>query len=131
MSEKNITTSQPSTVAKPAKPAQPTAYLRPQYQVTPGKDEYTVQVFIPGASKDGVSITVDQDTLSLEAKRKQVANDSWQARYREIPTADYRLRLQLNVPVDAEKIAAKTANGVLSITLPVAEAAKPRQIAVN
>jgi len=107
------------------------AYLRPHYEVAQGKDAYTVRVYVPGASKDNVSITVDQDTLSIEAARKDVAPENWRARYREIPTADYRLRLNLNVPVDAENISAKTENGVLSITLPVAEAAKPRQIAVN
>ncbi|GHC05722.1 Hsp20/alpha crystallin family protein [Cerasicoccus arenae] len=107
------------------------AYLRPHYEIAQNKDAYTVRVYVPGVAKDGVKITVEKDTLAIEAARKTDANENWQARYREIPTADYRLRLDLNVPVDADQISAQTANGVLTITLPVAEAAKPRQIAVN
>ncbi|WP_309387755.1 Hsp20/alpha crystallin family protein [Cerasicoccus frondis] len=115
----------------PAKTAQRKTYLRPQYEVSSTQEAYTVQVYVPGVAKEGVKITVDQDTLAIEASRKQAANEQWRARHREIPTADYRLRLNLNVPVDAEQITASTADGVLTITLPVAEAAKPRQIAVN
>lgn len=112
-------------------PAKRVNYLRPHYEVASNQDAYTVTVYVPGAAKEGVKITVDQDTLAIEASRRPTANDKWRARHREIPTADYRLRLDLNVPVDAEKITAKTADGVLTLTLPVAEAAKPRQIAVN
>lgn len=106
-------------------------YLRPHYEVGQDKEAYTVKVYVPGATKDTVKIVVDKDTLSIEAARRPIGAEGWKARYREIPTADYRLRLDLNAPVDAEKISAKTEHGILSITLPVAEAAKPRQITVN
>lgn len=125
MSETQLAENKPQTLARQS------SYLRPHYEVAQDKEAYTVRVFVPGASKETVRIEVDQDTLSIEAGRKTVGEDNWRPRYREIPTADYRLRLDLNAPVDAENISAKTENGVLSITLPVAEAAKPRQITVN
>lgn len=126
MSDTQVVEKKEQTPARQAK-----SYLRPHYEVAQDKEAYTVKVYVPGASKDAVKIVVDQDTLSIEAERKSIDGDNWRARYREIPTADYRLRLDLNAPVDAENISAKTENGVLSITLPVAEAAKPRQIKVK
>ncbi|WP_309398940.1 Hsp20/alpha crystallin family protein [Cerasicoccus maritimus] len=128
MSEAQVAETKTET---PARADKRTAYLRPRYEVANTKEAYTVQVFVPGVPKEGVRITVDQDTLAIEATRRLTANDRWRARHREIPTADYRLRLDLNVPVDSHKITAKTTDGVLTITLPVAEAAKPRQISVN
>jgi HSP20 family protein len=105
-------------------------YIRPRYEVHQNGD-YTVTVFMPGVSKSGVNIVVDNKTLSIEGQRNQQVSDTWRARYREIPTADYRLRLDLNIPVDENKISAKTENGILVLKLPVVEAAKPRKIAIS
>lgn len=128
MSDTQVTTQTPTE--NPAQ-ARRVEYLRPQYSIEQAKDAYQVHVTLPGVPRDSVSITVEKDTLTVEGSRTKVGQDNWQARYREIPQADYRLRLDLNVPVDADKIRAAQANGVLTITLPVAEAAKPRQISVN
>jgi len=106
-------------------------YLRPHYEIAQDKEAYTVKVYLPGVSKEGVNVTVDKDTLSVEAQRSKLGADGWKPRYREIPEADYRLRLDLNVPVDSDNISAKTEQGVLTITLPVAEEAKPRRISIS
>lgn len=127
MSDTQVTQTQAQAPAE----AHRVQYLRPHYQIGQDKHAYTVTVTLPGVPKNGVSITVDQDTLTIEGRRAGVGQNHWQARYREIPQADYRLRLDLNVPVDADQISANQASGVLTVTLPVAEAAKPRQIAVN
>jgi len=106
-------------------------YLRPHYDIAQNQEAYTVRVYIPGVNKEGVNITVDKDTLAIEARRSGVGGENWKPRYREIPEADYRLRLDLNVPVDDGNISARTENGVLTITLPVAEEAKPRKIEID
>lgn len=105
-------------------------YMRPQYEVHQDGD-YFVQVYMPGVAKEGVNIMVDNKTLSIEGQRKPLADASWRPTHREIPTADYRLRLELNIPVDEGKITAQTENGVLILKLPVEEAAKPRKITVS
>jgi len=109
----------------------PVAYMRPYYEVHQNGD-YTVKVYMPGVAKDSVQIVMDNRTLSIEGQRQTShIGENWRARYREIPTADYRLRLDLNIPVDETKISAKTENGVLILKLPVEEAAKPRSISVS
>ena len=118
------------TENQPPAEAKRMTYIRPHYEVHQDGD-YTVKVYMPGVSKDGVNIVMDNKTLSIEGQRQtHHVGENWRARYREIPTADYRLRLDLNIPVDENKISAKTENGVLVLTLPVEEAAKPRKISV-
>lgn len=111
--------------------AQRVTYIRPHYEVEENGD-YTVKVYMPGVAKDSVNILIDNKTLSIEGQHlKSHIGESWRARYREISTADYRLRLELNIPVNENKISAKTEDGVLIIKLPVEEAAKPRTIVVG
>ena len=57
--------------------------------------------------------------------------EGMKALHRELSPLNYLLRLRLNTPVDEDKMTAKLEDGVLSITLPLKEAAKPRQITVN
>ena len=92
---------------------------------------YNVNVYLPGVEHDKASITVDNNTITVEAER----SPHWKGRgrfvQREIQAAAYRLHLELNVPVDSEKIVAKSKNGILTIHLPVAEKAKPKKITIQ
>ncbi len=108
------------------------SWIRPQYNVNQDAESYTVRVYLPGISREQTAITVDKDTLEIVGRRDVPEQDStWKVLHREIPEADYRLRLELNAPVDRENISARSENGVLTVTLPVADVARPRQIAIN
>lgn len=111
--------------------AQRQRFVKPRYEVETSKDAYLVRVYAPGASKESVNITLEKDTLSISAHRVNHFREGWKAISREIVDADYRLQLQLNAAIDENKIQAKLENGVLNVTLPVAEEAKPRQIAIK
>lgn len=106
-------------------------YIRPHYEVQSSEQEHTVRVLLPGVAKDRTTITLEKSTLMVEAQRSDHWSDKGRLLHREIPTADYRLRLQLNVRIDESAIAASHNDGVLNITLPVAEEAKPRTIAIQ
>ena len=106
-------------------------YRRPVYQVHELEGAYEVQVHVPGCSKEGIQIDHEKDVLTIQASRKESVNPDWKLLHREIREADYQLKLNLNVNIAAEKITAKTEDGVLKIHLPIAEEAKPRQIAVE
>lgn len=106
-------------------------YLRPHYDISQNEEAYTIRVYLPGVGREQVDVQVEDDRLSIDARRPAYAEDGWKARYQEIVQADYRLRLDLNVPIDQERIGARTEDGVLTLTLPVAEEAKPRRITVE
>lgn len=108
-----------------------TAKIRPYYTATERKDDYEVQVFLPGVGKDGIAISLDNETLTVTGKRTASVPSSWRTLGRESGTGDYELRLALNVEIDGEHIGAKTENGVLLLTLPKAEMVKPRRIEVQ
>lgn len=111
--------------------AQPESYYKPYYNVDSNEKNYEVRVYIPGVSKSGVEMSVDDDILSITGTRTDQAPEGWKALRRELSQANYRLQLQLNNEVDIEKITAKVADGVLTVHLPKSEAVKPRSIAVE
>jgi HSP20 family protein len=107
------------------------AYRRPYYTVKGDKEGYTVSVFMPGVSRDDHSISVDRDELLVEGRKAVDSLEGGRYLHREIHTESYKLRLQLNVSVDPERIEAKSENGVLHIRLPLAQEAKPRTIEIS
>ena len=108
-----------------------TAKVRPYYRAEERKDDYEVQVFLPGVGKDGIAISLENETLIVTGKRTTSVPSGWRTISRESAAGDYELRLALNVEIDGEHIAAKTENGVLHLTLPKAEMVKPRRIEVQ
>ena len=106
-------------------------YVRPYYEITDLEHAYEVSVHLPGVDKDRSTVTLEKDTLIVEAERSPHWKEGWKPIHREIPKADYRLRLQLNIIVDESKISAKSQDGILKIHLPVAEEAKPRTIKIK
>lgn len=106
-------------------------YVRPHYEVDGDEHAYEVRVFLPGVPRNQSTVTLERDSLTVEASRQPHTKDGWRSIHREIPTADYRLQLQLNVRINEDKISAETKDGVISIRLPVAEEAKPRTIKIK
>ena len=106
-------------------------YVRPYYEIEDLEHAYEVRVHLPGVSRGNSTVTLDKDTLIVEAERTTHWDKAFRPVHREIPEADYRLRLQLNVRVDEKKISAKTVDGILIVHLPVADEAKPRTIKVK
>lgn len=104
---------------------------RPRYTVRGDRSEYAVDVEMPGVAKDAYEVTVHGDELLIEGRRSLPASESTVWLHRELDAEIYKLRLQLNVEVDTDHIAAKSADGILSVTLPVAKEARPRQIPIN
>jgi HSP20 family protein len=108
-----------------------TAYRRPAYTVNETADAFAVEVFVPGADRAGVTLELEDDVLTITAKRAASTPSTWRPVRQEIPADDFRLELQLNVPVDQAKIDATVTDGVLRLRLPKAEEVKPRRIDVR
>jgi HSP20 family protein len=99
--------------------------------VNASEDSYEVRVELPGVRKDTVNVNLDKDILTIRAQRKPAAAEGWKTLHRELRELDYALRLKVTAPVDDAALKAKLEDGVLTLTLPVKEAAKPRTIAVQ
>jgi HSP20 family protein len=106
-------------------------FVRPHYEVENKDHAYHVHVFMPGVTKSETTITLEKDTLTIEARKPQYWEDSWKLNHREINTADYQLILQIKTPIDENDISASHENGVLTVVLPVAEVAKPKTITIE
>lgn len=106
-------------------------FVAPAYDLKEAGEAYGLEVFVPGVAKDAVEISVDQGELAVTARRRWKAPESWTEIFRETPAADYRLRIDLNEAVNVDAISAELEAGVLRVTLPKAEAFKPRKIDVS
>lgn len=104
---------------------------KPLYKVTGNDEAYEVRVQMPGVAKGSVKIDLEDNVLSIHGERHSGLPDGWKPLHRELSPLGYQLRLRLNTPVDEEKLTASLDNGVLTLTLPVKEAAKPRRITVQ
>lgn len=107
-------------------------FVVPAYELKQAGDAYGLEVLVPGVTKDAVEIQIDQGELVVTARRRWKAPEGWTEVFRETAAdADYRLRVDLNESVDLDKINAELEHGVLRVTLPKAEALKPRRIDVS
>ena len=104
---------------------------RPHYTVTGDKKEYCVEVHMPGVAKDAYEVTVNHDELVIEGRKSVLVPEKARMLHQEITPEDYKLSLQLNISVDEDKISAKSEDGILRITLPVAREAQPKRIKID
>lgn len=94
-------------------------------------DHLELKVEIPGVSKDDLSIKVQGNYLELGGTRKSDVPKGYSAHRVERGTSTFSRSFTLPADVNTEKVEARLNNGVLTITLPKSEAAKPKQISIN
>lgn len=93
-------------------------------------DHYVLTADLPGIDPGSVDIDVDGQLLTIRAERTLPDGDGVKWITREREAASFLRQLNLGQGVDTENISAGYHNGVLSVTIPVSERAKPRKIAV-
>ena len=94
-------------------------------------DHYVLACDMPGVDPGSVDISVDGGTLSIRAERTPRSDAEAQWLAQERPSGTFLRQLSLGEGLDTEQIHATYENGVLTVTLPVAERAKPRRITVD
>ncbi len=108
----------------------PRPTVTPRYNVEETADAFVVTAYVPGVHRADVETHVDDETLTVLARRTWTPPTNWTEVYRETSTADYRLALELDHRVNREAVRAELNQGVLTLTLPKAEAVKPRKIEI-
>lgn len=107
------------------------ARVKPAYNVREDDHGYDVTVYLPGVAKDGLEITAQENELTITGRRAWTPPAEWTALYRETSRAHFGLTLQHEGDLDLDKVGAELKDGVLHLTLPKAEAVKPRKITIN
>ncbi|MYR08165.1 Hsp20 family protein [Gordonia sp. SID5947] len=94
-------------------------------------DHYMLVADLPGADPGSIDVAVDNGVLTLSAQRSVPSDEGVQWLTSERFSGTYRRQLSLGEGIDASAITANYDNGVLAVTIPLAERAKPRKIAVE
>jgi HSP20 family protein len=94
-------------------------------------DKFVVELDLPGIKPDSIDVTVDQGALTVRAERPYAGDEGHDWVAAERPHGVFSRQLFLGDQLDTEHIDADYTDGVLRLTVPVAEAAKPRKIAIQ
>jgi HSP20 family protein len=104
----------------------------PLVNLTEDKDNYYVRAELPGMKAEDINISATGNSLSISGERK-IPSEGEDVRYhrRERNAGSFSRVLALPGEVDVDKIEASHVNGILTVVIPKAEVAKPKQISIR
>jgi HSP20 family protein len=93
--------------------------------------EFELRFDLPGIDAESIDVTVDHGVLTVSAKRSEEYTQDEKPYIRERAMGSFSRRIRLSDRVDADNIAAAYADGVLRVTVPLAEQAQPRKVEIS
>jgi HSP20 family protein len=93
-------------------------------------NEFKVHLDLPGVDPGAVELTVDKDVLTVRATRRWIRSEDDQIQVTERGQGEFQRQLFLGEGLDRDHIAATYEDGVLTVTIPVIEQAKPRKVEI-
>jgi len=110
----------------------PQAFVVPPVDVFENENAITLLADLPGVPRDQLNLRVDGDTLVIEATASAASTPpEMELVYGELQCPAYRRQFTLSRELDASRIEAQLRDGVLRLTIPKAEEARPRRIQVQ
>lgn len=100
----------------------------PPLDVFEDEDQVTVQLEVAGVKKDDFDLSLEDDVLTISGQRQSERGESFRSE-REFGT--FSRSITLPSPVQTDKVKADYEDGILTVTLPKAEEAKPKKIQVS
>jgi HSP20 family protein len=94
-------------------------------------DQFIVEFDLPGVEPASIELTVEQNALTVRAERRFEPREGDEVLVAERPQGTYARQIFLGDALDSERVQADCRLGVLTLTIPVAETAKPRQVPVG
>ena len=94
-------------------------------------DHFVAVVELPGMRKDVIDISLHEGTLTISGERTRESSNGETAQRTERYVGNFRRSIALPTRVDSNKVTATYQDGILKVTLPKAEEAKPKQIQVS
>lgn len=109
------------------------ARLYPMINLKEAEDAYHVEALAPGVDPESLNVTVVHNQLTISGEKKPITEDVKPEAFHRNERAAGKFVRSIDLPseVDSDKVSADYRDGILSITLPKTEAAKPRQISVS
>jgi len=130
MADKSITNSGEHGVAATREDTRSTErYLRPAVDIVESAEGLTIITDIPGVDRESLDVGIDKGILTIQGHVKPESRGN--ELYREFQLTSYYRQFQLPEVIDQDKTRAELSNGVLTLRLYKAEAAKPKRIEVQ
>jgi HSP20 family protein len=94
-------------------------------------DTFYVQFDLPGIRADSIDLTVEQNVLTVRAERPGLETSDLELIVSERPAGTFTRQVFLGETLDADHISADYTAGVLTLSIPVRESAKPRRVSIS
>lgn len=94
-------------------------------------DEFIVQFDLPGVDASSVDLTIERNVLTVKGERRFTRQEGDEIIAAERPQGTFTRQLFLGETLDGERINAEYHDGVLTLTIPVSERAKPRKVEIS
>jgi HSP20 family molecular chaperone IbpA len=118
-------------VEKAQESTTPTRAFIPSADIYESEDALTVVLEMPGVSRDGIDVTIEDGVLTIEGRIDFSKYDGLQPVYSEYNVGPYRRSFRISSQIEQGRITAKLQDGIITLELPKAEATKPRRIQVS
>jgi HSP20 family protein len=92
-------------------------------------EAYILAALVPGIKSDELTVQILEDVVDLKVEYKADENNGYLVH--ELPSGSFTRTLRLPAPIDAEHVEANVADGILTLRLPKAESARPKQIKIK
>lgn len=106
------------------------ATIRPHFRTHEDENGATLLVALPGVRKDDLKLTLHESNLRIEAQRSDEVPENWRTIRDTGAASRYSLNVHLTSRFDGTQAKASLDAGILTLTLPVREEAKPREIQI-
>jgi HSP20 family protein len=94
-------------------------------------EAFHIELDLPGVDPDSIDLTIEQNVLTIRAERRYETQEDDEILVSERPQGVFSRQLLLSESLDRDKLNAEYVDGVLRLTIPVAEQAKPRRIEIG
>jgi HSP20 family protein len=94
-------------------------------------DDFVVEFDLPGVTPDSIDLDVERNVLTVKAERRPQTSDKVEMQVSERPLGVFSRQLFLGDTLETDHIEANYDSGVLTLRIPINEAAKPRKIAIT
>lgn len=95
------------------------------------KDTFFLKLDLPGVNPDSIDLTLEKNVLTVRAERYEERPDDVELLVAETPTGTFSRQVFLGETLDADNVTADYSAGVLTLSIPVHENAKPRKVTVT